>query len=212
MRPRYLPALLALTLSCLVSAALAQVRKDAATGDEKGSTLELRIVANSSGCSRQPVIEHPAKWQEDLAKNGPLAGRQRDAEFQWFELDSDLRGDLQKGTYQGCTYVLLCGKSPYVMTSGWGLEDVRMVADNNGRPSLSLTFDEAGSQALARITKANLGNRMAVLVDGKVLSAPTIRAQIARRALIAGNFTAEEARGLAAALRIGMVPKPGSDK
>jgi len=52
----------------------------------------------------------------------------------------------------------------------------------------------------AQLTRGNLNNRLAVLVDGKVLCAPILKSALSRDAIISGNFTRQEAEKLAEAL------------
>ena len=60
-----------------------------------------------------------------------------------------------------------------------------------------------------RITEDNVGNPFAIVLDGKVLSAPVIREPITGGAgQISGNFTVQQASDLAALLRAGALPAP----
>ncbi len=58
--------------------------------------------------------------------------------------------------------------------------------------SVEVDFNEAGAKRFAQITGANIGKRLAVVFDGKVLSAPTVKSVIRDKAVITGNFTATE--------------------
>ena len=58
--------------------------------------------------------------------------------------------------------------------------------------AVTVDFNEAGANRFADITAANIGRRLAVVFDGKLLSAPTIRSVIRDKAIITGNFTAAE--------------------
>lgn len=67
-----------------------------------------------------------------------------------------------------------------------------------GRPGVEVLFTEEGSRKFAEITGANVNKRMAILVDGKLVTAPLIRAKISGgRAIINGIFTHEEAERIA---------------
>lgn len=67
------------------------------------------------------------------------------------------------------------------------------------------TTDEGANQFLA-YTSANLGNPMAIVLDGLVLSAPTIQGQISTQGQITGQFTQDEAESLAVQMRYGALP------
>lgn len=79
--------------------------------------------------------------------------------------------------------------------------DSATVSQSRGRPSVYLFLNEAGTEKFARLTGQNVGRQVAILIDGELVSAPAIRAQIdVGRAIIDGNFTAEEATRVAAGL------------
>lgn len=74
---------------------------------------------------------------------------------------------------------------------------------------VNMKFDGLGARKFGRITKENVGKRFAVLLDGKVITAPVIREPIAGgNAQISGNFSAEEVNDLALLLRAGALPAP----
>ena len=64
--------------------------------------------------------------------------------------------------------------------------------------SIGFMLTEEGSLKLARLTKSHIGENVAIMIDGRVMSAPKIMAEITGgRAIINGNFTEEEAGALA---------------
>jgi preprotein translocase subunit SecD len=76
-------------------------------------------------------------------------------------------------------------------------------------PVIVLNFDAKGAQQFAAMTRENIGNSIAIVVDGKLLSAPTINEPILGGAVqISGSFTQESAEQLAIALRSGALPTP----
>lgn len=71
----------------------------------------------------------------------------------------------------------------------------------SSEPIVALTFDAEGARALARLTRRYRGNRMAIVLDGTVITAPNIREPITGGGMIiSGNFTTDEAQRLAASL------------
>lgn len=71
---------------------------------------------------------------------------------------------------------------------------------------VTIAFDRAGQRRFADITGNNVGKHLAILLDGKVQTAPVIREKISGNAQIEGNFTAQEATDLARILRAGAFP------
>lgn len=78
-----------------------------------------------------------------------------------------------------------------------------------GQPVVNIRFDASGARIFGDITRANMGRRFAMVLDGEVLSAPVIRAYITDgNAQISGDFTVEEATMLSVNLRAGSLPVP----
>jgi len=77
-----------------------------------------------------------------------------------------------------------------------------------GLPVVSFRLNREGAKAFGRLTGANVGRRLAIVLDGKVQSAPTIQSRITDSGQITGRFTREEAHDLAIVLRAGALPAP----
>jgi preprotein translocase subunit SecD len=95
-----------------------------------------------------------------------------------------------------------------VEVSGEHLSDASPVFEE-GRPVVSFVFDGVGGRAFGRTTSKNVGRRLAVVLDGEVISAPVIREPITGgRGVISGTFSSQEAFDLALLLRAGALPAP----
>lgn len=78
-----------------------------------------------------------------------------------------------------------------------------------GQPIVSIEFNKEGGRAFAEITERNIERNLAIVLDDIVQSAPVIRSRIPDgKAIIEGNFNAEDARLLATVLRAGALPAP----
>lgn len=78
-----------------------------------------------------------------------------------------------------------------------------------GEPYVSLTLNPKGADIFANVTAANVGKRLAIVLDGTVQSAPVIREAIpSGQAQISGTFTVDEANDLSVVLRAGALPAP----
>lgn len=76
-------------------------------------------------------------------------------------------------------------------------------------PFVEFDLNAQGAAAFERLTAANVGRRMAIVLDNTVYSAPVIRDRIpGGRAIIQGDFNLQEARDLAIVLRAGALPAP----
>lgn len=90
---------------------------------------------------------------------------------------------------------------------GSGLQAATAQFENNGW-FISFELTPEGAQIFGPYTAANVNQPMAIVLDGVVLSAPVIRAQLTTGGVIEGNFTEAEARQLALQLRSGALPIP----
>ena len=95
-----------------------------------------------------------------------------------------------------------------VMVSGEMLDGATASFDQNNRPSVSFTLNATGAKKFGRVTGANIGRPFAIVLDGKVVSAPTIQSQIFGSGQITGQFTVKETNELALILRAGALPAP----
>jgi len=96
-----------------------------------------------------------------------------------------------------------------VEVSGESLVDAQASFDQNNIPVVTQVFDSVGARRFARLTTQHVNERFAIVLDGKVLSAPVIREPIpGGRGQISGNFTVQSAKDLAVLLRSGALPAP----
>ena len=95
-----------------------------------------------------------------------------------------------------------------VELSGENLTDAQPSFQQN-EPAVSFRLDNAGARAFGRITQDNVGKLFAIVLDGKVISAPNIREPIlGGSGVISGSFTVQSANELAVLLRSGALPAP----
>ncbi|MDP3723485.1 MAG: protein translocase subunit SecD [Candidatus Omnitrophota bacterium] len=92
--------------------------------------------------------------------------------------------------------------------TGAVLSDAWVEAGELGLPEVSFRLTREGAKAFGRLTGANINRRLAIVLDGKVKSAPVIQSRITDSGRITGRFTREEAHDLAIVLRAGALPAP----
>ena len=86
------------------------------------------------------------------------------------------------------------------------LQDASLQYDNNS-PVVSFSLNKAGADIFGDLTSKNVGKRIAIVLDGSLISAPVVRDTISGGAgVISGNFTNEEANNLAIILKSGSLP------
>ena len=85
--------------------------------------------------------------------------------------------------------------------TGEALNNAYVRPNEFGQPEVTLEFNSEGAKKFAQITSNNVGRRLAIILDGKVQSAPRIREEIpSGEAIISGRFTNERATDLARVL------------
>jgi preprotein translocase subunit SecD len=130
----------------------------------------------------------------------------------------DEYGAAERGeTVNGCEKMHLDGdpaKPFYPVREGEAeitgrlLADVDLTRDQVGRPAIGFEFNNAGSAQFASITERNRGWALAIILDGKLMSAPIIRSRVAGEGIIEGDFTEAEAQRIVRVLYSGSFPAP----
>ncbi|HUG37271.1 MAG TPA: protein translocase subunit SecD [Candidatus Limnocylindrales bacterium] len=96
------------------------------------------------------------------------------------------------------------------LLTGADLSTARVSIDQTtSEPYVSVELNPVGARVFSEVTEANVGRRLAIILDGNVHSAPVIRERIpSGQAQITGGFSTEEATDLAIVLRAGALPAP----
>jgi len=147
---------------------------------------------------------------EVAAIDSMLSGLRADSTF---VLDATLAWGAHQIEVQGRTgrSLFVVSKEPLMRGSEVASAQMRLDADPDrpGAPGVSFTLTGRGGAMFADITGANVGRALAIVLDNRVQSAPTIQGRIPRgQGQITGNFTEEEAQNLAIVLRSGALPAP----
>ncbi len=90
--------------------------------------------------------------------------------------------------------------------TGRDLRSARPSLDQNNRPAVSFTLNTEGARKFGNVTGQNIGRQLAIVLDGRVQSAPTIEGRITTDGQISGSFTQEEVQNLSLILRSGALP------
>ena len=168
------------------------------------------------------LVQLPGVQDTQRAKD--LIGRTALLEFKLVDEAHDVNAALQ-GTVPAGSEILYkvdedratkrTSRTPFLLKkstllTGASLTDARVQLDSQyGEPYVSIEFDKKGARTFERVTGENVGKRLAIVLDNKVYSAPTIQEKIAGgKARITGRFTMDEARDLAIVLRAGALPAP----
>jgi len=185
--------------------------------DEFGvSEPDIRIQGENRILLQLPGIKDPDRAKDLIGKTAQLT-------FQIVDDDADVNsalsgtppvGDeiLYQTKYNAGSSVPI--KTPFlikkrILLDGSLLTDARVEFDQFQQPQIGIEFNRKGARIFDRITGENVQKRLAIVLDKTVYSAPVIQDRIAGgKARITGNFTLDEAKDLAIALRAGSLPAP----
>ncbi|MBI1375763.1 MAG: protein translocase subunit SecD [Phycisphaera sp.] len=166
--------------------------------------LEFRIAV-----SNQEAAD-VANLRDQLRERGPL-GQDRGASMKWYPIDSleqwvDRPSELAKAqkdpisflagrrliaaTYDDKIYVLLWDREGYGIRKQdprWQLTRAYPTQDQRGFPAVGFQLNEAGGSIMGSMTDHHKGRQMAIVLDGRVYSAPTIQSQIRDSGIITGG-------------------------
>ena len=103
----------------------------------------------------------------------------------------------------------LCVLNHFYLTSK-DLESAHIIMEENDRLAVSIVFNKVGARRFSALTRENVGRRIVMVLDGKILSAPTVREEISSgRVQITGMGSFDETRKLVE--RIQQAIKQSSD-
>ncbi len=154
-----------------------------------------------------PGVQDPSEIKALMGKTAKMTFHLVDEETSAQEAQmGKLSPDSMLVTGDETGYIVL---KRHVVVSGAQLDSAKGSYDDKGMPAVSFAFKAAGAKEFANATRENVGRRLAILLDGKVISAPTINSPITGgQGIITGNFTVQSANDLALLLRSGALPAP----
>lgn len=180
------------------------------------STVQQRGRADSEGevMIQMPGVDDPARVKQILqtaamleiseVKDGPFPSL--DAALQKFggvlPLNSKLVRSQARAGEPESYYVL--GRTAVV--TGRDLRNARPSRDEFGKWETDFTLSQEAARRFGRFTETNIGNRLAIVLDNQVRSAPVIQSRIEDQGRITGAATEQEAADLSLVLRAGSLP------
>ena len=151
-------------------------------------------------------VKDAARFREMLNDPEVMALIPSDAQFLWSNKPEVMNGE---------EYLLLYYVRKQAEMTGAVVDDATPTVGSGfdvqtaGKPIINFSVSDDGRKLFSRITGANVGRRLAIVLDGKVYSAPTIQTKIRDgRSIITGSKTMEEATDLCIVLRAGALPAP----
>ena len=170
--------------------------------DEVG-TNEPNIVKRGND---RILVELPGLDDPMRVKN--LLGKTANSTFRFVTENSEETFGSEKLLFEDGSDEVIVSKR--IVLSGDNLLDAKPKMDNQTNQTVvSFTLDRVGAKRFGKATTSGIGKRLAIVLDGKIISAPVIQdAIVGGSGIITGNFTFQSATDLALLLRSGALPAP----
>ena len=151
-------------------------------------------IIRSTGLLELKIVEQgPSASREALMANGTVPAGM-----------DIVPGVSSASDVAGSTVYYMVRKAAAV--TGRDLRSARPSLDENNRPAVAFTLNSEGAAKFGKVTGENIGRALAIILDGKVQSAPRIDSRITSDGRISGSFTQEEVTNLSLILRSGSLP------
>jgi preprotein translocase subunit SecD len=151
------------------------------------------------------IMQTAAMLEISEVKDGPFSSQEQALAKHGgvLPLNTKLVKGAPRPGEQGETWYLV-SRTPVV--TGRDLRNARPSRDEMGKWETDFMLNRDGARRFARFTEANIGNRLAIILDNQVKSAPTIQSRIEDSGRITGMGSQQEASDLALVLRAGSLP------
>ncbi len=151
------------------------------------------------------LIKNTAFLELSLVESGPSSEAALKAAYPGGQIPPQFKlveAKTEAGRTERTFYVV---RKQAVIT-GRDLKNARPTQGQFGSHSVTFFLTATGSQKFGEATGANIGKRLAIILDNRVQSAPSIKDRITETGVIEGSFSPEEANDLALVLRAGALP------
>ena len=148
-----------------------------------------------------PGLDDPGRIKSLLGKTANLT-------FQFITQNSEESFGTEKLMFEDESEEAIVSKR--IILSGDNLVDAKPTMDTQTNETVvTFNLDRVGAKKFGKATSTGVGKRLAIILDGKIISAPSVREPIVGGSgQISGNFTFQSATDLALLLRSGALPAP----
>jgi preprotein translocase subunit SecD len=174
-----------------------------------GDQILVQLPGVSDVARAKEIIRSTALLELKLVEGGPAATREALLQASGglvppnLEVASGVDDTGITGQAGGTVFYLV---RKVAAVTGRDLRNARPSLDENNRPAVSFSLNNEGAVKFGRVTGENIGRQLAIILDGRVQSAPRIDSRINDEGRITGTFTQQEAQDLALVLRSGALP------
>lgn len=170
-----------------------------------GDQILVQLPGVTDVARAKEIIRSTALLELKIVEDGPAASR---------EALLAARGGIEPAdmeVIQGATPPGGTGPVYYLVRrvagiTGRDLRNARPTLDENNQPAVSFSLNAQGADKFGRLTSQSIGRQLAIVLDGRVQSAPVIEGRIYDEGRISGSFTQQEVQDLSLTLRSGALP------
>ena len=158
------------------------------------------------------VVQAPG--ESDPTQLERVIGQTAQLTFQMVDVENSIQEAMAGAVPPDAELLMGEDGTPYlvkrrVIVSGENLVNANVTTDQSNRPAIGFRFDGQGARRFGDTTAANIGKPFAIILDGKVISAPRINSAITGGSgIIEGSFTIASASELVNLLNGGSLPAP----
>jgi preprotein translocase subunit SecD len=154
------------------------------------------------------LIRSTALLELKIVEQGPFGSEDAAKQAYNNNVPPDLQlipgaGDTGGGGTPGTVYYVVRRAS---VVTGRDLRNARPTLDENNLPAIGFSLNSEGARKFGAATEANIGRQLAIVLDGRVQTAPVIQSRISDEGRISGSFTQQEAQDQSLVLRSGALP------
>ena len=169
---------------------------------DTGDQLLVELPGVSEVARAKEVIRSTAQLQLKIVEAGPMSSQEALLQDRGGKIPNDM--EVIPGAAGQEPGFYLVRKTAAV--TGQDLRNASPSLDENGRPAVRFTLTREGSAKFGKVTGDNIGRGLAIILDGRVQSAPRIEGRISDQGSIYGSFTQEQVADLTLVLNSGALP------
>ena len=173
-----------------------------------GDQILVQLPGVSDVARAKEIIRSTALLELKIVEDGPAASEEMLLQTRNGVLPPDMEvvtgaSNMLTGGAPETVYYLV---RRVAAVTGRDLRNARPTLDEFNQPAVSFSLNREGARKFGEVTGQNIGRNLAILLDGRVETAPTIEGRITDEGQISGVFTQQEAADLGLVLRSGALP------
>jgi preprotein translocase subunit SecD len=171
----------------------------------EGDQILVQMPGVTDVARAKEIIRSTALLELKIVEDGPAPSREALLAARGGQVPPDLEivpGAAEAGG-TGPVYYLV---KRVAGITGRDLRNARPSLDENNQPAVGFSLNQQGADKFSQLTSQNIGKQLAIILDGRIQSAPTIEGRIYDEGRISGSFTQQEVQDLSLTLRSGALP------